>query len=524
MSIAVFLSRILGLVRELVMAALFGAGMATDAYLVAFRIPNLFRDLFAEGALSQAFVSVFAGIEDQAERERLARNTQRLLSAILTVVCVLMIIATPWIIAHMAKGFAADPQKFDLTVKLTQTLTPFLYFVSFAALAMGILNSLNVFFIPSMGSAAFNLVNVLVGGGLAWFFWSRGMEAAIWGWSIGTLIAGFTQWSVQWPALRQKGFLPLSGVLAFLKPRLLVECVRDPQIRRIMWIMAPAILGVAAVQINVFVSTIFATSLPEGSVSWLSYAFRLMHFPMGVFGVALSTATLPQLARLLSDQEKFRATLTYAMSLAVVLALGASAGLIALGHPIIAWIYERGAFTSADSLQTANAISAYSVGLVGFVGLKIVAAAYYAFGAVWIPSLVSMLAIGLNVLGMELLSRHFAHAGLALSTALVSIVNLVALMVILKAKFKVSLFRAELGKTLAASLATSALVFVPAYLYLTPRLMELQTAHAPLAVRSVWILGSVGLCGALYLALVSLLRPEGREIFKRFRAKIFKRN
>jgi putative peptidoglycan lipid II flippase len=521
MSIAVFLSRILGLVRELVLAALFGAGMVTDAYLVAFRIPNLLRDLFAEGALSQAFVSVFAGIEDKAERERLARDTQRLLSGALALVCILLILAAPWIVDFMASGFRADPKKFDLTVKLTQTLVPFLYFVSFAALSMGILNSLGVFFVPSLGSAAFNLVNVVLGGGLAWYFWQQGVEAAIWGWAIGTLVAGFAQWGIQWPALRKKGFLPLTGVLAFLRPGLILECLRDPKIKRVLWIMAPAVLGVAATQINVFVSTIYATSLAEGSVSWLSYAFRLMHFPMGVFGVALSTATLPQLARLLSDPEKFRATLSYSMSMAIVLAIGASAGLIAFGHPIISWIYERGAFGAIDSLQTASAISAYSVGLIGFVGLKIVAAAYFAFGAVWIPSLIALASIGVNILGMELLSKYFAHAGLALSTALVSIVNLLVLMIVLKFKFKISLFTSQILRTFAASAAVAAMIFVPAFYFVSPWLDLFR--NDSLLLRTMLILGVVLLSGCVYLTGVSVLRPEGRELIGRIRGKILRR-
>lgn len=521
MSIAVLLSRVLGLARELVLAALFGAGMVTDAYLVAFRIPNLLRDLFAEGALSQAFVSVFAGIEDQAERERLVRDTQRLLSAALTVVCLAVMFFAPWVVEHMASGFVGDPAKFSLTVRLTQILGPFLYFVSFAALAMGILNSLGVFFIPSLGSAAFNLVNVVVGGSLAWFFWDRGHEAAMLGWTIGTLIAGFTQWSVQWPALRAKGFLPLTGVLGFLKPRLLREAFRDARIKRILWIMAPAILGVAATQINVFVSTIYATSLAEGSVSWLSYAFRLMHFPMGVFGVALSTAALPQLAKLVKKRDEFSGTLVYAMSLAAVLAIGATAGLLALGHPIVAWIYERGAFSAFDSQQTAYGIYAYSVGLMAFVGLKIVVAAYYAFGAVWIPSVVSLLAIGLNILGMQILSKHFAHAGLALSTALVSMVNLLALIIVLRQKYKVQVLKAQLVKTFAACLVAAAAVFGPAYLYLRPWLMT-QLAQS-LPVRSALILGSVGLTAVLYMLLIAAIRPEGRTLLGRIKQKILRR-
>lgn len=521
MSVAVLLSRVLGLVRELVLAAIFGAGMVMDAYLVAFRIPNLLRDLFAEGALSQAFVSVFASVESDEERKNLVRDTQRLLSAALFVVCLLVVFFSTSLVESMAEGFAPGSEKFSLTIGLTRLLAPFLYFVSFAALAMGILNSLGIFFIPALGSAAFNFVNVALGSLLAWYFWDSGMVAAMWGWSIGTLVAGFTQWSIQWPALRQKGFLPMTGVLAFLKPSLLCQALKDQRIKKILWIMAPAILGVAATQINVFVSTIYATSLAEGSVSWLSYAFRLMHFPMGVFGVALSTAALPQLAKLVSKREEFSNTLVYAMSLAVVLAVGSTAGLFALGHPIVSWIYERGAFGSTDTMQTTYAIYAYSTGLLAFVGLKIVAAAYYAFAAVWIPSLVSLLAIGINVLGMQLLSKHFAHAGLALSTSIVSTLNMIVLIAVLKIKYKVVVVRWAFVKTLLASIFAAALVFAPAYLYLNPFLLS-QFQHG-IWLRTTYVLTSVAATGTLYLLIVSLLRPEGRVLTAKIFSKIRKR-
>jgi len=518
MSLAVMLSRVLGLGRELALAALFGAGMVTDAYLVAFRIPNLFRDLFAEGALSQAFVSVFAPLDSKKKQEEFFQKTQRVLSASLIVVCFILFFFAPHLVEILAEGFRDEAGKFGLTVGLTKLIIPFLYFVSFAALSMGVLNSLGVFFIPSLGSAAFNFVSIVLGGGLALYLRKNGIESAMWGWAGGTLVAGFAQWFIQWPSLKSRGFQPMKGLLGVFKPYAVIQTFKDPLIKKLVFIMAPAVLGVAAVQINVMVSTIYATSLEEGSVSWLSYAYRLLHFPMGVFGVALSTATLPTLTKVIKNRELFEKTLSHSLSLASILAIGAMGGLIALGEPIISWLFERGAFTSVDTAQTYRAVATYAIGLMGFIGIKIVVTAYYAHAKVWIPSIISLSVIGLNILGMEYFSKLYGHAGLSLSTGLVALVNLVLLIVVLKKKFKVDLFKADFMKSLLFSVLAASVVFVPTYVYLRPWLLELLD-HS-FFVKTLCVLGAVGISGTVYLLLISVLRPEGRAIINKFASKL----
>jgi putative peptidoglycan lipid II flippase len=431
MSLAVLISRILGLVREQVFAYFFGASLWSDAYLVAFRIPNLFRDLFAEGALSSAFVSVFTKEKSQVDAVDLYSKMLSVIFMVVGALSLLIFFTGDYWVNVLAPSFKDDPVKYEVCLWLVKLFSPFILFASFASLVMGVLNSRGVFFVPSLGAASFNVGNIVLGGGLAAFFAAKGdMQNAIFGFGIGTLLGGFLQWSVQWPSLSAKGFKPFSVATLIQNP------FKDPRVRRIFLIMGPSVLTVATVQINVMVNTIFATSVSTGAVSHLNYAFRVLHFPMGLFGVALSVASLPVLSKLVLESKKkdFENTLQDSMRWNFYLALGSGMGLWIFAEVLMGILYEHGQFTRQDTLVSAEVLRAYAVGLMAFNSVKVLTSAFYAIENVWVPGLISILSIGLNYVLNSLLVHKFGAQGLAATTSLVSFVNLFLLMIFLRWK------------------------------------------------------------------------------------------
>ncbi len=427
-SLAVMASRILGLIREQVFAALFGAGLAYDAFTVAFRIPNLLRDLFAEGALSSAFVTTFTQWQvEKGEKAawRLANLVLNTLTLLLGGIAFLGILFSDRIVFWMAPRFEDIPGKVDLTVKLTQIMFPFLPLISLAAVAMGILNTKDRFGIPASASTFFNVGSILVGVSCTYLMPYLGQEPIV-GMAIGTLAGGLLQFFIQVPSLYRVGFR-YQPVISF----------SDPGIRQIMKLIGPAIIGQAAVQINVFINTYFA-STQQSWVSWLNYAFRLMQFPIGVFGVAIATATLPAISRSAARQDvnEFRQTLASSLGLVFLLTIPASFGLIVLGNPIIRLIYEHGRFTSFDTQETAGALAFYAIGLSAYAGIKVLVPAFYALKDTQIPMLVSLISIINNILLNWLLIQPLGHRGLALSTSLMAIFNFTFLISVLRYKLK----------------------------------------------------------------------------------------
>ncbi len=434
-SAAVFLSRITGLVREMVMARLFGAGEAYDAFLLGFRLPNLTRDLFAEGALSSAFVPIFTRyLTTKSKREAAELSNLVATALILTTgtVCLLGILLSPQLVRLMAPGFARVPGKFELAVLLTRIMFPFLLLVALAAQAMGVLNACGRYGLPAMASTFFNLGSVATGLVLGfsigrWF--GHGMIVSM---ACGVVAGGAMQLGWQIPAMRRTGFA--------YRPRLDLS---HPGVRQIGRLMLPAFLGNAAVQINVMVNTNFASSITDasghvinGPVSWLGYAFRFMQLPLGLFGVAIASATLPAISRsaAVERMDEFRATLSRSLGTVLLLTVPSSVGLAVMGESMIGAVYQWGRFTAFDTHQTAVALSCYSAGLAGYAAIKILAPAFYALDHARIPMLVSVASIGVNFAAawMMVVRGGMGHAGLALSTSLVALFGAAALFVLLR--------------------------------------------------------------------------------------------
>jgi putative peptidoglycan lipid II flippase len=420
MSVAVLLSRVLGLVREQVLAALFGAGYSIDAFVVAFRIPNLLRDLFAEGALSTAFVTVFTHHDQKLGPERtwrLANNVIAFLAILVGTISLLGMFFSPQLVDLMAPDFGLVPGKLQLTWTMTRIMFPFLLLVSLAAVVMGILNTKEKFFIPALSSSFFNLGSILVGVGLAVLLPRFGVSAIV-GMAWGTLAGGLFQLLVQIPQLRRVGF------------RLqLVFDWRDAGLRQILRLMLPAVVGLSASQINIFINTFYASSCQQGSVSWLNYAYRLVHLPQGLFGVALSVATLPMVSRFAAHRNlpAMKEAFSSSLSLAMLLTLPAAAGLIALADPICAVIFQHGRFTAWDTHMTAAALILYCLGLFAFAGVKIIVPVFYALDDTKIPVMGSFITVAANIGIINLTINAMGHRAIALSTSLSMMVNLLFL-------------------------------------------------------------------------------------------------
>ncbi len=420
--LAVGCSRILGLVREIVFARFFGAGPAMDAFITAFRIPNLLRDLFAEGALSTAFITTFSGkIAKEGDQSawQLANKMATLTVVFMSLVTLLGIAFAPWLVELIAGGFA--PEKARLTITLTRIMFPFILLISLAALTMGMLNAKNVFGIPALASSFFNLGSIVSGVGLGYWLDPTFGERALIGLALGTLIGGLLQLVVQFPALCRAGFR--------FRPDFLW---RDEGVRQILLLMGPAIVAASAVQVNVMVNARFASFIPgDGPVSWLGYSFRLMMLPLGLFGVAVATVTLPLVSRFaaLHDLAGVRSALGRGLRLAFLLTVPAALGLILLAEPIISLIYERGRFSFHDTVQVAASLQFYAIGLVAYAGIKVVAPAFYALNQRNLPMFVSFFSIATNYLLNQFFTFYlgFGHRGLALSTSLVAVINFVIL-------------------------------------------------------------------------------------------------
>ncbi len=455
---ATMLSRVLGLVRDQVMAILFGAGLATDAFNVAFRIPNLLRDLFAEGAMSSAFVPVFTEVHHTrgaAAAWALGRQVLMTLGIVLAVLTAIAWLFAAPLVGVFAAGFATVPGKLELTTTLTRIMLPFLPLVALAAAAMGMLNARGVFGVPALAPALLNVGMVVFGVALipvAGRFGQPPIVAMAWG----VVIGGALQFLVQLPSLARLGFTP-----RLERPTL------PPEVRRIGARMLPATLGLAATQINLFVSTVIASLLQQGSVSWLYFAFRLMQLPIGVFGVALATVSLPSRARaaVAGDTPGLKRTLDATLRLVFVLTVPAAAWLAVMAGPVIALLFEHGRFGAGDTRATAAALMMYCVGLPAFAAVGVLTRTFYALGETRVPVLASFVAVAVNLaLNLAFIGPlaplGLGHLGLALATSVTSIVNLVQLVAFLRRRIGALGLR-RLATTLVRVAVASALAVAP---------------------------------------------------------------
>jgi putative peptidoglycan lipid II flippase len=415
--IATMASRVLGLVRDWVFLTAFGAGHVMDAYNVAFRLPNLVRDLFAEGAMSAAFVPTFTrelhhnGKEAAWELGRIVITGLIVVTGVITVLGILL--AGP-LTAWIAPKYAATPGKLELTTTLTQLMFPFLVLIAVAVACMGMLNSLRSFFLPALAPAAFNVACILSAYLIVPFMAMLGWHAMV-GLAIGTLLGGVAQVALQWPALNKEGFRfrPQFGFT-------------DPRFREIVRLMIPGTLGLAAAQVNQLVNVYLATSEGEGAVTYLGFAFRLMYLPIGLFGVSIATAAIPGITRhaAADDMEGVTNDVSQALRMMLMLNVPATFGLIVLARPIIELIVEYRHIDATDTLGMAASLMGYAPGLVGYSAVKIASPTFYALKDSRTPVTIGMICIALNVaLNLLLVRAGLSYAGLALGTGIAALAN-----------------------------------------------------------------------------------------------------
>jgi putative peptidoglycan lipid II flippase len=500
-------SRILGLIREQVFAYLFGAGMAADAFVAAFRIPNLLRDMFAEGALSAAFIPTLTQKltkEGKSEAYRVAQIFLSFLLSIVTLIVVAGIIFAPEVVELIAGGFGDIPGKLSLTTDLARIMMPFLLLVSMAALVMGILNSLGIFGVPAFAPMLLNLGMIFAG-----FFICPFFDPPIIGMAIGVILGGLGQLLFQVPSAVKQGF---RFKLNFN--------FTDPDFRKIILLMVPMAVGFSATQINVFIVTRIAASLEQGAVAYLNYAFRLMHLPLGMFALAIATVTLPEISRYaaLDNRSDMAKAYMRSLKLGLFLVIPASVLLIFGGKAIIAVLFQHGQFEYSDTLGAASALAFYSIGLMAYAAVRITVPVFYAFKQTARPIVASIFSVAINIFLCYMLKDSLGFKGLALAASISGFVNITILVFMLKARLpelKLLPHIKPLGKILFINAVLTFLLLV------WDRFLTFGLQDANLGIRIINLL--ILLSGAIivYIALAKLTRIEQlkglQEIFKRIK-------
>jgi putative peptidoglycan lipid II flippase len=490
--LATFSSRILGFVRDMVLARLFGATAEADAFFVAYRIPNLLRELFAEGSMSAAFIPVFTEyhtLRSKQDTWELASAAFTTLLTIVTSITLVGVLAAPWIAWLIGWGFHDDPAKLELTAVLTRIMFPYLLFISLAALAMGVLNSMRAFAAPAFSPVFFNIVIISCAFSLAPF-----MDQPILAVAIGVVAGGAAQFTMQLPGLRARGML--FGLL--FRPR-------HPGVKRIGLLMVPSLLGLSVTQINILVST-FLGSLFPGGPTYLFYGMRLIQFPLGIFGVALATAILPTLTAQAARGalEELRTTLGFGLRMILFIILPAMLGLILLRVPIVHLFFEHGSFTRADTVATAMAVLCYAVGLWAFAGVRIIVSAFYSLQDTKTPAMTAALAVAANILFSVILMGPLGAPGLALATALASMLNGSVLVAVLNRRLGAvdwQAVAASAGRVLTACIPLLVVCFGVAQ-------GKIWTEQGAWLLKSLWLGGGIGLSVAGYVLVHMWLGSE----------------
>ncbi|GAB4534756.1 MAG: murein biosynthesis integral membrane protein MurJ [Thermodesulfovibrionia bacterium] len=492
-SVATFISRISGYVKDMLLARLFGATGMTDAFFIAFRIPNLLRELFAEGSTSAAFVPVFTEYLVKGGREearRIAGIVFTFLLLVISTVCLIGILLAPYIVRVIAPGFLGDYEKFSLTVRLTQIMFPFLLFISLASLCMGVLNSLRSFFIPALAPVFLNLATIAFA-----IFVSPKLSVPLLAIAIGISVGGMIQFGIQLPSIIKNGF-GFRFIFSFSHPAL----------RRMLTLLMPAIAGMGVAQINIFLSTIFVSYLPDGSATYLYYAMRLIHFPIGIFGVAMATAVLPTLSKFYveGDRDSLRDTFSFSLRVLFFITIPAMSGLIALGEPIVNLLFQRGSFSYDATIGTNYALFFYSLGLWAFVGVRVTAGAFYSMQDTKTPVKVAGLSILTNILFSLILMGPLRHGGLALANAIGSMVNFVVLFLILRKRLKRIDGRRILNSFVKITIASSIMGIVGWIMVKG----DMWKASGMSIEKAGVLSGVIFLCVVMYLLLMHLTKSE----------------
>jgi putative peptidoglycan lipid II flippase len=510
--LAVLCSRILGLVRDQIFAALFGGGRLMDAFTVAFRIPNLLRDLFAEGALSVSFITTFSrtiAAEGDDAAWKLAGKVATMTVVVLSSITILGIITAPWLVHVLAPGFEGD--KAELTITLTRIMYPFILLVSLAALVMGMLNAKNVFGVPAMASSFFNLGSIISGVALGYWLDPHFGPPALLGFAFGTLIGGALQLGVQLPALRRIGYVFRADFQW-----------RDKGVKAILRLMGPSVIAASTTQVNVLVNSIFSSKLGDGPTFWLSIAFRVMQLPLGIFGVALGTVALPLLARLAAsgDIVSFRSELSRGMRLAFLMTIPSTIGLMMLAEPIMSLLYQHGKTTAFQAGEAAGALRFYAIGLSGYAALKVLVNAFYALDRRKTPMFVSFSAVALNLLlnWFFTLQLGWGHRGLALSTACIATSNFLLLYFLMRQQLTFLETRTMLtllGKLAVAGGALAGVCWLGSHYLLA------DWATQAFWPKLVYLFATIGVAGMAFVVVAAALKiPELRDIISAFQRRL----
>ncbi len=476
-----FFSRITGLIRDILIASTFGAGPLTDAFWVAFRIPNLLRRLFGEGAFSQAFVPILGEARSKAAPQEVRLLLDRvalLLGVALLIVTLVGIVSAPWVVGAMASGLLSESRQtgFDAAVWMTRVMFPYILCMSLVAFASGVLNTWSRFAIPAFTPVLLNLSMIA-----ASIFLTSYFALPIYALAVGVMIGGIAQLAVQWLALVRLGLAPrFSGSLG--------AAWRDSTVRRILRQMLPAILGVSVAQISLLINTNIATWLTPGSVTWLSFADRLMEFPTALLGIALGTVLLPSLssAHAKQDLDRYSSLLDWGLRLVFLLGLPAALGLALLSEGLVATLFHYGAFASADVFQTRLAVMAYSVGLLGLLAIKILAPGFYAKQDIRTPVKIAIIVLVLTQAMNLVLVPWLQHAGLALSIGLGATVNAALLGWLLRNR---GVYRPVRGWTSFFARVLPALAALGCVLVLANRHIDWLALNTAPGTRAAWLGG-----------------------------------
>lgn len=499
MSIATFISRILGYVKDMILARYFGATGTADVFFVAFRVPNLLRELFAEGSMSSAFIPVVTEYQTKHGRDeanRLVSSTFIFILIFVGIICALGIIFAPVIVSAIAPGFLKEPEKFSNTVLLTRIMFPFLLFISLAALTMGALNTRGVFFIPALAPAMLNIVIIVCVLTLSMQFTDPIVAVA-----IGVTAGGLVQFLIQVPSFFKQGYKLFT-----------VHDFWHPGLKRIGLLIIPSTAGLAVAQINIFISTILASYLAEGSITYLYYSMRLIQFPIGIFGVAMGMAVLPALSEhsVKGEMEKVKEDFSFALRLLFFITVPAMIGLIALNVPIVSTLFQRGKFEYAATIGTSDALMFYSLGIWAIVGVRVITATFYSLQDTKTPVKVAAAAMIINVIFSFLLMKPMRHNGLAFANAIASGCNFVLLFYFLRKRLG-GIGTKRILNSFTKTFIASAIMGLAGWFIARNEIWlisEIWTLSGYGLKKAVYLSSTIIICGVIYMFFSYLLKSE----------------